>query len=91
MNLAEQILMDSAGNYHYQGCIAKPFSHHYTRAEWLVVVGGATDPQHQVWFCQNQTVDARTVALAAIDWFIKARTPVEIQTPPEASNDQPAV
>jgi hypothetical protein len=91
MNLTDHILCDSNGNYHHQGCIAKPFSHHFTRAEWLVVVGGLEDAQHQVWHCQNQTLDARVVAMAAIDWFLKSRNPTPIETLPEGCHVQPAV
>lgn len=95
MNLAEHILVDSNGNYHYQGCIAKPFSHHFTRSEWLVIVGGLEDSQHQIWHSINPTIDARMIAMAAIDWFIKLRNPLPVpmnqEVQPEAPNDQPEV
>lgn len=72
MKYEDQILMDQNGNYLYQGCIAKPYQHFYTRAEWLVVVGEVEAQNHRVWICQNPTIDLKAIALAAIDWYQKA-------------------
>ena len=95
MNLEDQILMDTNGNFLYQGCIAKPFSQYYCRNEWLVVVGGVNDPQHQVWHTPNPSPDARTVALAAIDWFIKNHSTKSLKNDSEeiieVCDDKPTV
>lgn len=99
MNLNEMVLCDDNGNFHYQGCIAKPFQHYYTRAEWFVVVGELTSPEHKIWMAQGHTLDMRMLAVSAIDWYLKTKAevagapipPLAPEAPMEICNEQPAV
>lgn len=91
MNLNEQVLMDTAGNWHFQGVIAKPFQHYSTRADWLVVVGEADAQDQKVWFCSTPSLDVRLIAVSAIDWFIKQRDAAKQPLQVEVPNDGPKV